>query len=182
MGKHLHLMISILLLMLSIFLVTSSSGVHAVDVNDTNAVIAWTTPVTQPGSTIRIMYAAIGNGYAVCYIASNSSLQCPLTVWSSTTANNIQINIPSTSAYTSITGNYETLCGLSHQGAVTCFGSPQSGFPAQPPYQTFSSISYGSTAGCGILASSGYASCWYADNHPSIHPSRLCVCLSSHKR
>jgi hypothetical protein len=138
---------------------------------------SWTTPLTNPGSTLRLINGN-GYGYGICYIAANSTLQCPPTYYNiASPSATSTINIPATSSattgnYISITGIASTICAISHVGFATCFGMSTSvttglaqGYVAQPPYQIFSSITYGTSAGCGILASSGYALCWYVRVH-----------------
>jgi hypothetical protein len=152
-----------LLMILVIIIITTTTTTLAIassDIPIPNSV--WTTSITQPQprSTLRLVVGD-GSGFAACYIAANSTLQCPLSYndMLPTKSNNLVFKLPATTNYQSISGYAAVVCGLSHQGAATCW-STEGFYVAQPPYQTFSSITYGQSAGCGILASSGVAACW----------------------
>jgi hypothetical protein len=71
---------------------------------------------------------------------------------------NSQVAIQDT-AYASLTGISTTLCALRPTGDVLCMGYNSL---TTSSYLIYSAITYGLSGGCGIMAATGYASCWYS--------------------
>jgi hypothetical protein len=141
-----HLAIAIL----TLITFQSSSHLFASGATNTN----WTTPLinTGPSSTIRIM-SGTGNGFAVCYIASNSSLICTST-WGASGPSKITAQ---DTAYASISGVNLILCALRPTGDMVCMNAAGA-YPS--PYVVFSSLAYGTSGGCGIQSATALAYCW----------------------
>lgn len=175
MGMVMVMMVITMVMVMGVVMGDSSSTTSA----------AATAPLTQPGSTLRVITGP-GLGFAICYIASNSSLIClqggQQPVSGMTPIVPFQYP-PAGTTYTSLSGSLLVLCGLTPQGAASCFsGSGYGQIIAQPPYQVFSAITYGSTGGCGLLAASGLAQCWYPiGTPPAIASSPSFLSCSCHE-